>query len=344
MQEVGVLNSGKKIDYASALRIGTYRGLPTVSHSGSWAGYRAQLLRFPEQKFAVACLCNDGGSVQPEPAARARSRRSISAALMKPEEAAPRREEGAAPAPKYAASGAELQKLAGAYLEPRQRPDRARGRRGQGARRRTRAARSSRSVPTSPGRFRVEGSRDERRGAVRRRRRRPAGHARHDGGPRRPRDRDLRPGRRGVAGPRRSSPSSPATTRARSSRRPGGSPSRTGSCTSGIAACPKDPLVPTVKDAMNLDGMNLRFQRGRGREGHGVHARRGPRAGHRVPEARGSSAPEFSVALARTGRRIGSGSSRRGPHVESPSRLERRWRKDDLSRVRNAGFWWSSVS
>ena len=25
---------------------------------------------------------------------------------------------------------------------------------------------------------------------------------------------------------------------------------------------PKDPLVPTVKDAMNLDGMNLRFHRG----------------------------------------------------------------------------------
>ena len=26
----------------------------------------------------------------------------------------------------------------------------------------------------------------------------------------------------------------------------------------------KNPLVPTVKDAMNLDGMNLRFHRGAG--------------------------------------------------------------------------------
>ena len=58
MQEVGVLNSGKKITYASALVIGSFRGLPTVSHGGSWAGYRAQLMRFPKQHFSVACLCN----------------------------------------------------------------------------------------------------------------------------------------------------------------------------------------------------------------------------------------------------------------------------------------------
>src|SRR6185369_15610594 len=44
MQEVGVLSSGRKIAYASALVIGPFRGLPTVSHGGSWAGYRAQLM------------------------------------------------------------------------------------------------------------------------------------------------------------------------------------------------------------------------------------------------------------------------------------------------------------
>ncbi len=54
----GVLNKGKKLAYASALQHGTYRGLPTVSHGGAWVGYRAQLLRFPQQKFSVACLCN----------------------------------------------------------------------------------------------------------------------------------------------------------------------------------------------------------------------------------------------------------------------------------------------
>ena len=39
--------SGKKLDYAAGLMMGTYRGLPTVRHGGSWAGYRADLLRFP---------------------------------------------------------------------------------------------------------------------------------------------------------------------------------------------------------------------------------------------------------------------------------------------------------
>jgi len=46
--------------YASGLMIGRYRGLPTVRHGGSWAGYRAELLRFPDQRTSVACLCNRG--------------------------------------------------------------------------------------------------------------------------------------------------------------------------------------------------------------------------------------------------------------------------------------------
>jgi CubicO group peptidase (beta-lactamase class C family) len=58
IQEQGKLNSGKVLDYAKGLRIAEYRGLRTVSHGGSWGGYRAELLRFPEQHFSVACLCN----------------------------------------------------------------------------------------------------------------------------------------------------------------------------------------------------------------------------------------------------------------------------------------------
>ena len=54
----GVLNDGKKLDYAFGLALGKYRGLPTVDHGGADAGYRADLLRFPEQHFSVACLCN----------------------------------------------------------------------------------------------------------------------------------------------------------------------------------------------------------------------------------------------------------------------------------------------
>jgi CubicO group peptidase (beta-lactamase class C family) len=44
--------------YAVGLSVGTLRGLPIVSHGGSWAGYRGHFIRFPEQRFAVATFCN----------------------------------------------------------------------------------------------------------------------------------------------------------------------------------------------------------------------------------------------------------------------------------------------
>lgn len=58
LQLKGVLNDGKTIDYGLGLTYGKYRGLPIVQHSGSHQGYRAQLLRFPEQHFSVMGLCN----------------------------------------------------------------------------------------------------------------------------------------------------------------------------------------------------------------------------------------------------------------------------------------------
>lgn len=61
----GRLNNGKTLNYAKGLMVEKYRGLPIVEHGGSWGGYRAQLLRFPEQHFSVACLCNVGNA-EPE--------------------------------------------------------------------------------------------------------------------------------------------------------------------------------------------------------------------------------------------------------------------------------------
>jgi CubicO group peptidase (beta-lactamase class C family) len=58
MQTSGKLTSGKPIDYGLGLFMSTYRGLPTVAHGGSWAGFRAELLRHPDQNFSVICLCN----------------------------------------------------------------------------------------------------------------------------------------------------------------------------------------------------------------------------------------------------------------------------------------------
>jgi CubicO group peptidase (beta-lactamase class C family) len=54
----GVLNGGKQISYALGLEIETYRGLPIVEHGGALFGYRTEVLRFPEQRFTVLCLCN----------------------------------------------------------------------------------------------------------------------------------------------------------------------------------------------------------------------------------------------------------------------------------------------
>jgi CubicO group peptidase (beta-lactamase class C family) len=58
MHEEGLLNNGESSGYAFALSMGTYKGLKTVSHGGSLAGYRAQLMRFPAQQFSVIILSN----------------------------------------------------------------------------------------------------------------------------------------------------------------------------------------------------------------------------------------------------------------------------------------------
>jgi CubicO group peptidase (beta-lactamase class C family) len=62
LQETAKLNDGKKLNYAKGLVVSEYRGLRMVSHGGSWGGYRAQLMRFPDQHFSVATLCNLGSS------------------------------------------------------------------------------------------------------------------------------------------------------------------------------------------------------------------------------------------------------------------------------------------
>jgi len=54
----GILNRGDTIPYALGQVVGSYRGLRTVSHGGSWAGYRSTLTRFPDQRFAVIILAN----------------------------------------------------------------------------------------------------------------------------------------------------------------------------------------------------------------------------------------------------------------------------------------------
>ncbi|PWT89125.1 MAG: hypothetical protein C5B54_09445 [Acidobacteria bacterium] len=60
MEQQTTLNDGSIVEYAKGLFIGNYRGLRTVRHSGGSGGYRAYMLRFPDQHFSIACLCNLG--------------------------------------------------------------------------------------------------------------------------------------------------------------------------------------------------------------------------------------------------------------------------------------------
>ncbi len=64
LQTTGVLTSGEKIPYARGLVVNEYRGLRRVSHGDGWAGYRAEMIRFPTERFSVITLCNLG-SVNP---------------------------------------------------------------------------------------------------------------------------------------------------------------------------------------------------------------------------------------------------------------------------------------
>ena len=60
MTKQGVLINGKVLEYASGLSISTYKGIKTVSHAGGFVGFRADLIRFPKQRFSVAIFTNRG--------------------------------------------------------------------------------------------------------------------------------------------------------------------------------------------------------------------------------------------------------------------------------------------
>jgi CubicO group peptidase (beta-lactamase class C family) len=57
-QQAGRFTDGRAHDYALGLRVGIYKGVRQVDHSGSTAGYRAHLARYPDQNVSVAVLCN----------------------------------------------------------------------------------------------------------------------------------------------------------------------------------------------------------------------------------------------------------------------------------------------
>src|SRR6478735_5226625 len=62
METPGQFNDGKPQAYAFGLMVDDYRGVRNIDHSGSTAGYRAHLNRFPDSRTSVAVLCNTANS------------------------------------------------------------------------------------------------------------------------------------------------------------------------------------------------------------------------------------------------------------------------------------------
>jgi N-acyl-D-amino-acid deacylase len=120
MHTRGVLTGGDTLGYALGLQLGRYRGEPVVAHGGSWGGYRAELLRFPEHRTSVAVLCN-AGSAPASLLARRVADVVLGASFTEPAPAPQAGATGGAPASPPAAvtlSAAQRAGFAGLYYSP----------------------------------------------------------------------------------------------------------------------------------------------------------------------------------------------------------------------------------
>ncbi len=58
MTTTTTLTNGEEIYYAAGLFLDEHNGLKTIDHGGAFVGYRAEMVRFPEQRFSVIILAN----------------------------------------------------------------------------------------------------------------------------------------------------------------------------------------------------------------------------------------------------------------------------------------------
>ena len=112
LHRTGKLDDGTALTYAAGLTVDQFRGLKSVSHGGAWMGFRAELQRFPDQRFSVATLCNVANS---NPTALARS---VAAIYLADHLAPTPVATSAAPAPRAVVTltNAELQQWVGNYV------------------------------------------------------------------------------------------------------------------------------------------------------------------------------------------------------------------------------------
>lgn len=109
MERKGILTSRREITYALGLLVDDRDRIPYVYHTGSTAGYRAYLGRYPEQRLSVAILCNHG-SANPNQLGNAVADVFLPAGLRRP---------SSAPAPALKLTAAQLAPFSGLWRNAR---------------------------------------------------------------------------------------------------------------------------------------------------------------------------------------------------------------------------------
>ncbi len=61
-QQPTTLTNGRTLNYGYGLSVETYRGMRAVGHGGADAGYRSDVIRFPDAGLAIDVLCNASNS------------------------------------------------------------------------------------------------------------------------------------------------------------------------------------------------------------------------------------------------------------------------------------------
>jgi CubicO group peptidase (beta-lactamase class C family) len=113
-QTPGQFNDGTVHDYAYGLYVREYRGVREISHSGSTAGYRAFLTRYPDQRVSVAVLCN-AGNANPTQYAHAVADAYLGSALSPAAPPPPADGRGGAPSSAFRPSAADMSAYPGRY-------------------------------------------------------------------------------------------------------------------------------------------------------------------------------------------------------------------------------------
>jgi len=54
----GTLNNGGKLNYVFGLDVERYKGSKLFGHGGAYYGFNSDMIRFPDERFSVICLCN----------------------------------------------------------------------------------------------------------------------------------------------------------------------------------------------------------------------------------------------------------------------------------------------